>query len=90
MLKKIDKLGRIVIPEPFRKELGIELEQDVEMITDGRQITITNNKGMIPQLEIERVYNNIRKNKSNSEYDKGFEDALKFVLGKENDNNENR
>ncbi len=35
-MAKIDKLGRIVIPKEYRKQLGIELEDEIDIsLSDG-------------------------------------------------------
>lgn len=81
MKKKIDDLGRIVIPQPFRDELGIEPNQEIEVDKVGNKIVITNPKGMKTKEEIEKMYEDIKK-LAKSEYDKGFIDSLKMVLNK--------
>jgi len=40
VVRKIDKLGRIVIPAEFRKSLGIEVEEDVEIMLEGNYVKI--------------------------------------------------
>jgi len=41
IVRKIDKLGRIVIPVEFRKSLGMQLEDSVEMMLDGKYIKMS-------------------------------------------------
>lgn len=82
MLKKIDDLGRVIIPFEYRKELGIELNQQLEVEKVGNKIVLTNPKGMRSKEEIEKMYKDIRNLEHRGEYDKGFEDALAFVLRK--------
>lgn len=82
MKKKIDRLGRLVIPEPYRTELGIELEQNVEIEKIGNKIVITNPKGIRSKDEIEKMLHDAMKLKPD-EYTKGFIDALKMVLNKD-------
>ena len=41
VVRKIDKLGRIVIPAEFRKSLGIEVEEDVEIMLEGGFVKIS-------------------------------------------------
>ena len=38
--KGIDRNGRLVIPKPFRKELGIKAGDDLEMFVEGNRIII--------------------------------------------------
>lgn len=40
IIRKIDKLGRIVIPKDVRKTLNIELGDNVEISIDGGRIII--------------------------------------------------
>lgn len=90
MLKRIDDLGRIVIPAPFREELGIKLNEYVDMSKENGSIIIKKMDKMLSKDAIEYFYNNFQKSKNvDSDYDKGFEDALKFVLGK-GESDENR
>lgn len=84
MKRNIDNLGRIVIPAEMRKQLGIELNQELEIELISNQIIIKNPKSIRSKEEIEDAYKNIR-DLAESEYTKGFEDALKFVLRKENE-----
>lgn len=84
MKKKIDSLGRLVIPEPLRAELGIEPEQDVEIEKIGNKIVITNPKGIRSKSEIEKMLHDA-KTLEPDEYNKGFIDALKMVLNKDKD-----
>lgn len=82
MKKKIDSLGRLVIPEPYRTELGIELEQNVEIEKIGNKIVISNPKGIRSKDEIEKMLHDA-KNLNQDEYTKGFINALKMVLNKD-------
>ena len=82
MLKKINSEGRIVIPAPYLKELGIEADQELDVEKAGNKIIISNPAGMRSKEEIEKMYEDISNLANRSEYDKGFEDALKMVLNK--------
>lgn len=82
MKKRIDDLGRIVLPQPFRKELGIKDNQELEIEKTDNKIIITNPKGIRSIEEIKEAYKGIR-DLAESEYTKGFEDALKYVLNKD-------
>lgn len=83
MRKRIDKLGRIAIPKSFREEIGVTLNEDVEMTRKDNQIIIKKTNSMASKETIEEAYRTLQLEKTGSEYDRGFEDALKFVLGKE-------
>ena len=85
MRKKIDSLHRITIPVAYLKELGIKDNQELEIEKMDNKIIIINPHGMRSGLEIENMYNNIHNLEPRGEYDKGFEDALKYVLRKENE-----
>ena len=39
--RKVDELGRIVLPIEIRKQLGIDENNPVDMVLDGGKITIT-------------------------------------------------
>lgn len=83
MLKRIDELGRIVIPKTYREETDIKINEDVEILRDGSNIIIKKIDCMQSKEAIEEAYRTLQLEKTGSDYDKGFEDALKFVLGKE-------
>lgn len=40
VVRKIDKLGRIVLPAEFRRSLGIEVEEEVEILLEGNFVKI--------------------------------------------------
>ena len=83
MIKKIDCVGRIAIPKSFREEIGVKLNEDVEITRKDNQIVIKKMNTMASKEAIEEAYRTLQLEKTGSDYDKGFEDALKFVLGKE-------
>lgn len=82
MNRKIDDLGRIVIPAEMKKELGIEPNQELKIELIGNKIIISNPVGMRSKEEIEKMYKDICNLANRNDYDKGFEDALKMVLNK--------
>lgn len=84
MLKKIDNVGRIVIPEPFRKEIGVGLDEYVEMTRSDDKIIITKMNNMLSEEAIKHLYNTWKQSAADSEYDRGFGDALKTIIGEEN------
>lgn len=40
MIRRIDELGRIVIPKEIRKKLGINIKDPMEIYADGHSITL--------------------------------------------------
>lgn len=40
MVRKLDNLGRIVLPIEMRKTMGIELKDAIEIFTDGNNIVL--------------------------------------------------
>ena len=88
MIKKIDKMGRIVLPISFRDELGINLNDEVKITREGDKIIIQNSDYILSRKEIEKAYEEIKTMNNSSEYVNGFRDALNLVL-KRRGNNEN-
>lgn len=75
MKKKIDNLGRIVIPKAMLKELGIK--EDVNIEIKNKQIIITNTKQMRTRGEIEEYM------KALDTSDIQIRKTLEWVLGGE-------
>ena len=40
VVRKIDKLGRIVIPAEYRKSIGVEVKEEVEILLKGNTVTL--------------------------------------------------
>ena len=40
IVRKVDKLGRIVIPAEFRKSLSLQLGEEVEIIMEGNTVVL--------------------------------------------------
>lgn len=81
MLKKIDDLGRVVLPVSYRNELGIEPNQELDIEKVGNKIIITNPDGTLSKDEIETMYKEICK-LDDTEYNIGFRNALELILNK--------
>ena len=81
MLRKIDDLGRVVIPSEMRNELGIEPNQELDIEKMDSKIIITNPKGMLSRDEIETMYKEICK-LDETEYNIGFRNALEMILNR--------
>lgn len=43
--RKVDELGRIVVPMEVRRELGIELKTPIEISVEGSNIILRKNEG---------------------------------------------
>lgn len=81
MLRKIDDLGRVVIPSEMRNELGIEPNQELDIEKVGNKIIITNPSGTLSKDEIETMYKEICK-LDETEYNIGFRNALEMILNR--------
>lgn len=82
MKKTIDINHRVVIPVSFLNELGLKRGDEVEIEKIDNKIIITNPIGMHSYEEIKEMYNKVKRIEDKSEYNIGFEEALKFVLRK--------
>lgn len=58
MVRKIDELGRVVIPSELRKTLGIDKQDPVEIFINGDQIVLQKYQ---PNTEKEEVIANLQK-----------------------------
>lgn len=59
--RKIDELGRVVIPSNFREELGIEPGEKVEIYTDGGRVILKRVVKTDPLSEISSLKERINK-----------------------------
>lgn len=59
MIRKIDDLGRIVIPKEIRKELNINVNDKLKIMTDGNKIILSKEFNTVYEIEkeIERLQN---------------------------------
>jgi len=73
--KKIDNLGRVVIPKPMLKELGIT--DDVNIEVRNKQIIITNTKQMRTKEEIRELMKTLT---DNDDTTNGIKWALEWVM----------
>lgn len=80
IVQLIDNHNRLVIPKKFREALGITDKVKLELV--GKKLIISNPNGMITQTEIEQLYEKFKNIGYKTDYDKGFEEALKFILRK--------
>lgn len=82
MKKKVDNLGRFVIPKELRESLDISPNDDVEFNIIDNKIIISKPDGTMSKNEIEELFYEVNKSTDMNEYKKGFRDALKMILRK--------
>lgn len=58
IVRKVDELGRVVIPKELRRTLGIEEKDPVEIYIDGDKIIL---KKYLPNAEKEDVISSLEK-----------------------------
>ncbi len=58
IVRKVDELGRIVLPKELRRTLGIEEKDPVEIYIDGNQIIL---QKYLPNSEKEDVISSLQK-----------------------------
>lgn len=76
--RKVDDLGRVVLPKEMRDSLGIENNDKVSIERDGNEIIIKNYKEAKTLKEIKEKLESHKQ--SNTDYYRGYKDALKWVL----------
>lgn len=76
--RKVDDLGRVVLPKEMRDSLGIEDNDKVSIEKEGSKIIIKNCKELKTVTEIREKLES--KKQANTEYYEGYKDALKWVL----------
>lgn len=59
--RKIDELGRVVIPSNFREELGMEPGEKIEIYTDGGRVILKRVVKTDPLSEISNLKERINK-----------------------------
>lgn len=76
--RKVDDLGRVVLPKEMRDSLGVENGNKVSITREEDSIIIKNCKETKTRKEIKEKLDS--KKKSNTDYYRGYKDALKWVL----------
>jgi len=56
VVRKIDELGRIVVPKEIRKTLGIKTGQSIEMYIDKDKVVLKKFSSMNSSIELARIY----------------------------------
>ena len=80
MKKQIDDRGRILIPLAFKEEIGIKDNDFIDMQVQANKIIISKFDEIMTPEEIKKMYKDVIKLNDDSEYNKGFIDALKMIL----------
>jgi transcriptional pleiotropic regulator of transition state genes len=76
--RKLDNLGRVVLPKEMRDKLGLEDNEMVSITREDDSIIIKNYKEMKARKEIKERLEHHKQ--SNTDYYRGYKDALKWVL----------
>lgn len=78
IVRKVDELGRVVIPVELRRGLGIEEKEPLEIFVEGNQIVLQKYQ---PNVEREDVTNGLEKLKAlvNSTDKDVLERAIKLI-----------
>ena len=76
MKRKIDELGRVVIPKEMRKELDIEENEPVNIEIQDNKIIITKPNTVDYKAIVEKVIKHIEEKKGNLRY---YEDERMWV-----------
>lgn len=80
MLRKVDKLNRIVIPSEILKELGISKEEQLNITIKNGNIVLNKVNKMATREEIESSIMRVKNLELNEFYKSGYIDALSWVL----------
>ena len=80
--RKMDNLGRIVIPKEMRDRIGLEEGIPVTIVSSDVEITIRNAKPIKTKAEIKARLNSLEEK---TEYEKGIKEALEWVLNERGD-----
>lgn len=85
MRRKIDDLGRLVIPIEMKREIGLEKGSEVDIELEDNKIILTNPKGMKSREEIEHKLKEVlnQNYKTDDSEIHGFINALEWVLNEE-------
>lgn len=76
--RKFDSLGRVVIPKEMRDRIGIDENTVVSISQKGNEIILKNNVELKTINEIKEKIDSHKK--SNTDYYRGYKDALKWVM----------
>lgn len=81
IVRKVDELGRVVIPMELRRTLGIDVRDPLEIFVDGSQIILQKYQPVVEKEEVITVLEKIKtQNKSLKSADKdALERAIKLI-----------
>lgn len=75
--RKVDNLGRIVIPKEMRDRIGLDEGIPVTIVGNEVEIIIRNTKPIKTRAEIKARLGSVEEK---TDYEKGIKDALEWVL----------
>lgn len=62
IVRRVDELGRIVIPIELRNKLKIAEKDPIEIYVDGSSIILKSMKNLVYFVEAQKIYQNIKIN----------------------------
>lgn len=81
MLRKVDKLNRIVIPSEIMKEIGVAKEEELDVTIENGNIVLKSSNKIATKNEIENYILRIKEMENLHDiYKAGLLDALSWVL----------
>lgn len=82
MKRRLDDLGRLVIPKEYRDEIGLENGSEANIEMRDNEIIITNPIGMKSENEVIAMMNRLDHQNKNDLFVAGYYEALQWVLNK--------
>ena len=79
MTRKIDNLGRIVIPIELRRTLGINLQDALEIFVDGEHVIMRKYRSNEDKLDIMKELDNVFKYSDNPHVHEIINNAKEFI-----------
>ena len=58
IVRKVDELGRIVIPVELRRKFGIDIKDSMEIYTEDNCIILKNMNSIAYSVAMQRIYSN--------------------------------
>lgn len=83
MIAKLDDKNRIVIPKKILQELDYKKDDELYLKVENDRLILERSKRIKRQIEIEFELLDLEEVESPSEYQKGYMEALNWVLNKE-------
>lgn len=83
MIAKLDDKNRIVIPKKMLQELDYKKDDELYLKVENNRLILERSKRIKRQIEIEFELLDLEEVESPSEYQKGYMEALNWVLNKE-------